>query len=164
MVTRHDLATRLAVDQESCIPEKRLKLGLAPEPLTFDHRTVVVLLGEVVEHDDERLWLPLSGGSESSRDQLGLCLAKELDQGVIAQIADDPDHEDAAVLEPPVEVLYRGLCSIAETSVADECISCLFHGCGALIEDINLAVLPEQEVLAEPTVSTSHIEGSEERP
>ena len=154
----------LAVDQESCLLEKLLKLGLAPEPLTFDHRTVIVLLGEVVEHDDERLWLLLSGGSESPRDQLGLCLAKELDQGVIAQIADDPDHEDAAVLEAPVEVLHRRLCSIAETSVADECISCLFHGGWALIEDVNLAVLPEQEVLAEPTVSTGHIEGPKERP
>ena len=157
VVSRHFLAASLAVDQESGLFEERLELGLGSEPLTLDFGTVSVNFGDIVEEKDEGFRLLLSRGPESPWHQLGLGFAQKVDNGVVTEIAGDPNHENAAIIELPVEVLHLGFLGISKASVSHECFSCFLHCSRALIEEVDFSILLDQEALAEPAVSTSNI-------
>ena len=43
-----------------------------------------------------------------------------------------------------------------------ECLTSLLHCGGALVEEVDLAILIEKEALAQPAISAGNIEGPEE--
>ena len=77
VVIRHVLAASSSEDQQSCLLEKVLKLILGSEQLALDPLSLLVIFGDVVKYNDERLRLLLSCGSEFSAHQLDLGPAKE---------------------------------------------------------------------------------------
>ena len=108
------------VDEQACVSKDGPKLRLSPETLALVLLRFLIFIKDVVQQDDEGLRRFLSRRSESSRDQLGLRLAEEGDQVLLVKVTSDPDHEDAAVVERPDEVLHGALLSIAESRVTKE--------------------------------------------
>ena len=103
---RHRLIIRLLVNGESCFFEDGLELADGSEALALLRISLLSTSEDIVEEEDEGRRLPFSSRFNNWSDELSLCSSKKSGERLIIQIAGAPDHEDAAVLEQPLEGLH----------------------------------------------------------
>ena len=120
------------------LSEDLLQLLLSPDLLALVHERHFSCAQHVVEQVNEGLWLRVPADAFVGLDELRLGSLEEAHQLRPNQVASAPHHEDAAVLEPPLEALHGGLADEAKRLV-------LLHGAPSsldrlrtLVKEVNL--------------------------
>lgn len=128
------LPVRSLEGQQPSLSKDGLECCHSPDPLALYHLLFFPYSEHVVEHDQERSRQSLSGPSRVFLNQVGLRLLEKSDQVFVWKVTTTPDHEDATILELPLEVLHGRLLCVTEPSLPLKCQLCLPHSHWTLVK------------------------------
>ena len=98
---------------ETSLGKDAFKHILRANQLSFDEVWFLTGHQDVVQNENEGLWIWASASSWTVYNQTGLGLPQECYQVRLAKVANTPDHVDGAIVKMPPKVLHVGFGDVA---------------------------------------------------
>ena len=161
VIARHLLLLGPLECEEAGLDEDGIQLVNGPDLLAFVRVRRLVLVPDILEQEDEGLWLCVSCYLASNLEQLSLGLPQEDDEFSLFQVPGTPDHVDGGIRKGPLEVLHGSLGH--ETQVLE-----LLHGDfglldgqWALVNEVDPLIWQEDFADRKSSVAASNVDSSD---
>ena len=137
--------------------EDGLELRLRSESLGLEEVGLLSIFEHIIEHEDEAVWRLSSAGSLPIISQMSFGFLEELLEERLGEVPCAPDHVDPGVLVVPYVVLHARLLDVSGAPLILHGLLGFATAYWALVEEISLLVLLDQEVHGKPAISTSDV-------